>query len=276
MKIKKILNNNAVIAVEGDREKVVVGPGIAFGRKRNDPIIPDKIEKTFIMTENDKLATLLGRIPEEHFTLSEKIISRAEQTFGLKLNEHIHLVLTDHLSFAIERTIDGIHVHNKLMDEIRLLYPDEFAVGLWAVGLVREELGVALPEDEAAFIALHLHTMKPQGSDLGDTIRQATILRDMLQALRRCIGRDMSAGDIAYQRLVAHLRLAVGNFDRYEFHALDEEMCTLIRRKYAEAYGCARKMAEAAAQLHGIRIPEQELAYITLHIERIRNPGKRV
>ncbi|SIT87923.1 PRD domain-containing protein [Edaphobacillus lindanitolerans] len=273
MKIKKILNNNAVIVEDEGLEKVVVGAGIAFNRKRNDPVALDKIEKIFIMSENGRLVSLLGRIPEEHFTLSERIISRAEEVFGSKLNEHIHLVLTDHLSFAIERTIDGIRVHNKLMDEIRLLYPEEFRIGLWAIGLVRDELGVEMPEDEAAFIALHLHTMKPQGGDLGDTIRQATILRDMLKSLRRCIGREVAAGDIAYQRLVTHLRHAVNHFERYEFHALDDEMCALIRTKYKDSYNCALEMSETARSLHGIRIPEQELAYITLHIERIRNPG---
>ena len=34
---------------------------------------------------------------------------------GTKLNEHIHIALTDHLSFAIERVRDGIHLNNKLI-----------------------------------------------------------------------------------------------------------------------------------------------------------------
>lgn len=122
------------------------------------------------MRENDKLEQLLSRIPEVHFTISEKIITYAEQKMGTKLNEHIHIVLTDHLSFAIERTKEGIYITNKLLQEINALYPTEFQIGLWAINHIKEVCEVDMPEDEAAFIALHLHTMKPQGGDLRKTV----------------------------------------------------------------------------------------------------------
>ncbi len=121
MKISKILNNNAVIVVDNQQEKIAVGAGIAFGKKRNDILNSGKIEKLFVMKENEKLQQLLCRIPEEHFIISEKIISFAEDYIGTKLNEHIHIALTDHLSFAIEREREGIQLKNKLLHEIRIL-----------------------------------------------------------------------------------------------------------------------------------------------------------
>lgn len=273
MKINKILNNNAVIVRDGDQEKVVVGPGVAFNKKRNDLVAADKIEKVFVMSENEKLGQLLGRIPEEHFTVSETIISYAEKVLGTKLNEHIHLVLTDHLSFAIERMKDGIHVHNKLLGEIRLLYPVEYGIGLWGVGHVREALGVEMPVDEAGFIALHLHTMKPHGTNLNDTIRQATIVKDMLRSIRDCLKDEIEEDGISYQRLVSHLQHAVANLGRYDAHTLDPDMTELIRIRYAGSYRCAKVMAAECLRLHEVEIPEQELAYIALHIERLRNPN---
>lgn len=170
MKIKKILNNNAVVVLDDEREKIAIGAGIAFNKKRNDIINTDKIEKIFVMRENDKLQQLLSRIPEEHFTISEEVITYAEKHMGTKLNEHIHIVLTDHLSFAIERVRDGIHLNNKLLHEIKILYRREFEIGLWAIQHIKERCQVEMPEDEAAFIALHIHTMKPQGGDLHDTV----------------------------------------------------------------------------------------------------------
>ncbi|MEK4316923.1 CAT RNA binding domain-containing protein, partial [Bacillus sp. FSL R7-0229] len=38
MKIYKILNNNAVVVKEGDQEKIVMGPGIAFQKGKNDVV----------------------------------------------------------------------------------------------------------------------------------------------------------------------------------------------------------------------------------------------
>jgi hypothetical protein len=48
MKIKKILNNNAVISENNQKEEIIItGKGIAFGKKAGDLIDKDKIEKNF-------------------------------------------------------------------------------------------------------------------------------------------------------------------------------------------------------------------------------------
>lgn len=133
MKIKKILNNNAVVVTDNNVEKIAIGAGIAFQKKKNDIINPSKIEKLFVMKENERFQQLLLQIPEEHFALSEEIITYAEESLGSKLNDHIHIALTDHLSFAIERVRDGINLKNKLLHEIKILYKKEFDIGLWAL-----------------------------------------------------------------------------------------------------------------------------------------------
>ena len=114
MKITKILNNNAVVIMEDDQEKIAIGSGVGFKKRKNDIIQPDKIEKLFILRENEKLQQLLMRIPEEHIILAEEIIDYAEKHLNTILNEHVRIGLTDHLSFAIERENQGIHLKNKL------------------------------------------------------------------------------------------------------------------------------------------------------------------
>ncbi len=63
LKIKKILNNNAVIVSDEGEEKIAIGPGVAFKKARNDIVNPHKVEKLFVMSENDKFQQLLTRIP---------------------------------------------------------------------------------------------------------------------------------------------------------------------------------------------------------------------
>src|SRR5699024_6245134 len=225
MRINRILNNNAVVIKTGNTEKIVLGPGIAFQKSKKDIINESKVEKVFILKEenkkfeellkkvpeehillgekiisyaeeklgvdlnhhihisltdhlsfaierteqgidvkNKKFEDLLKKVPEEHILLGEKIISYAEEKLGVDLNHHIHISLTDHLSFAIERTEKGIDVKNKLTNEIRLLYYEEFQIGLWAIQHVKEKMGIALSIDEAAHIAVHIHTAKMQST----------------------------------------------------------------------------------------------------------------
>lgn len=199
MRLKKILNNNAVLVTDGDGEKVAFGTGIAYGKKKNDLIHFQKVEKLFVMKENEKLQQLLSRIPEEHFIISEEIISYAEQYLDSKLSEHIHIALTDHVSYAIDRIKQGIHLKNKLLNEIKILYRREYEIGLWAINRIKEKCNIDVTIDEAAYIALHIHTMKLQGGDYRSTVRQTTIVRDIVQIIMGNLGINITEDDLSYQ-----------------------------------------------------------------------------
>ncbi|MFD2043542.1 PRD domain-containing protein [Ornithinibacillus salinisoli] len=270
MKIKKILNNNAVIIIDDDQEKIAIGAGVAFNKTKNDIVNRDKIEKLFVLKENEKLQQLILRIPEEHLMLSEEIISYAEEHLGVRLNDHIAIALTDHLSFAIERESQGIHLKNKLLQEIKVLYKKEFDIGLWAIRHISKKLDIEMPVDEAAFIALHIHTMKIKGGDLHETVRQTAILRDMVDTIENYLDIKMNEEDLAYERLITHLRFALTRMQHYEAHTMDAEMLEMIKKKFELAYRCAMEVRKELSSLHGIELPEDELGYITLHIERLR------
>lgn len=270
MKIKKVLNNNAVIVIDQGQEKIAIGAGVAFQKGKNDPVSVDKVEKLFTLTENDKLQQLLERIPEEHFILAEEIIAYAEKQLGTKLNDHIYLALSDHISYALQRYQEGIEVKNKLLQEIKVLYSTEFSIGVWAVHYIQEKTGVALPIDEAAFIALHIHTMKIQGGDLRTTVRQTSILKDMVESIQDYLNLTINEDHLSYERLITHLRFALTRAEHGNMSTLDEEMFVMIKRKFHDSYQCAVKVSKELADVHDIQLPEEELGYIALHIERIK------
>lgn len=270
MKINKILNNNAVMVKETDKEKIVVGSGVGFQKRKNDLINPKAIEKIFILKENEKFEQLLMRIPEVHFILSEEIISYAENQLETRLNDHIHLALTDHLSFAIERERKGIYLKNKLLPEIEVLYKEEFEIGLWAIQHIQANLGIEMSIDEAAFIALHIHTMKIRGGDLKETVKQTAVVREMVDMIEQYLEREISRSGLAYERLVTHLYYMLDRVGHHGAHALDQEMLAMIKKKYITSYSCSQQVTKKVASVFGIDFPEEELGYITLHIERLR------
>jgi beta-glucoside operon transcriptional antiterminator len=270
LKIKKILNNNAVVVTDNNEEKIAIGAGIAFQKRKNDIINPGKIEKLFVMKENEKFQQLLLKIPEEHFAISEEIITYAENYLGSKLNEHIHIALTDHLSFAIERVSDGIFLQNKLLNEIKILYQKEFEIGMWAIKHIEKKTNIKMHVDEAAYIALHVHTAKLHGSDMKKIIRQTAIINDMVQLIKECLNIVIEEDDISYQRLITHLRYSISRINNYELHTMDDEMLKMLKRKFSISFKCAEKVAMHLSQNHGIHLPEQEYGYLTIHIERLR------
>ncbi|ALX48819.1 PRD domain-containing protein [Lentibacillus amyloliquefaciens] len=270
MKIRKILNNNAVIVMDEGEEKIAIGSSLGFDKQKNDVINPQKVEKLFVLKENEKLQQLLLRVPEEHFNLSEEIITHAEKQLNTELNEHIRVQLADHISFAIEREQNGIQLKNALLSEIKVLYRQEFDIGLWAIDHIKNEIRVEMPVDEAAFIALYVHTMKIQGGDIHETVRQTTMVQSMVKQIREYLNISIDMNDISYERLITHLQFTLTRAKHQNSHIMDEDMFKMIREKYAISYHCARKVAEEASASYGIYLPEEELGYITLHIERLR------
>src|SRR5699024_600525 len=270
MKIRKILNNNAVIVIDEGEEKIAIGSGLGFDKQKNDVINQRKVEKLFVLKENEKLPQLLQRIPEEHFALTEEIIDYAEQRLNTGLNEHIRVQLADHISFAIEREQKGIQLKNALLREIKVLYRQEFEIGLWAIERIKTEIGVEMPVDEAAFIALYIHTMKIRGCDIHDTVRQTTMVQTMVNRIRDYLNIAIDEADISYDRLVTHLQFALTRAKHLDSHVMDEEMLEIVKREYDYSYQCAKQVADEASKSYGIQLPDEELGYITLHIERLR------
>ncbi|MDQ0337475.1 beta-glucoside operon transcriptional antiterminator [Caldalkalibacillus uzonensis] len=271
LKIKKILNNNAVVVKDGHEEKIVMGAGIGFQKRKNDIINKEKIEKIFVMKEeNEKFQELLRTLPEEHIALAEDIISYAEKKLGTKLNNHIHIALTDHLSFAIDRIENGIKIENKLLNEIKVLYKKEFEIGMWAIRYVKDKLNVNMPPDEAGYIALHIHTAKIQDSSMENTLRQTTMINELTSMIEQELDIYLDQESLSYQGLITHLRFALMRAESDEpFHAMDQDMLALIKNKYTQEFQCAQKLAQYLENEYGIIFPESEIGYISLHLQRV-------
>ncbi len=273
LKIYKVLNNNAAIIKEDGQEKIVMGPGIAFQKGKNDTIPRNKVEKIFtIHEENEKFKQILETLPEEHIEAAEEIISYAEGRLSAPLSDHIHIALVDHLSFAIERVRKGFAIQNKLLNEIKALYKKEYEIGLWAIDLVKEKLKVELPDDEAGYIALHIHTAKMDAENMQKTLKYTNIIKELIEKIECCFNQKIDENSISYQRLVTHLRYAINRLESNEaFHVMDDDMLYFIRKKYPESYQCAAGLADYVKTEYDLHLPESEVGYITLHVQRLND-----
>ena len=111
MRIKRILNNNAVVSLdENENEVILLGSGIAFKRKIDDEIPLCSVDKIFSLKKSEnksKFYELISDIPMEYIKLTEEIILMAEEKLEKKLDESLYLLLTDHIHYAVERSKEG-------------------------------------------------------------------------------------------------------------------------------------------------------------------------
>ena len=123
MLIKKILNNNVVITINDDHEEIIVmGKGIAYGKRNGDLIDISKINKTFELSlkdEQKKMLNMLKDIPIEYMDTSDQIIQKAKKELKVGIDDSLYITLTDHIHTSIERYKEGVILKNQLLMEIK-------------------------------------------------------------------------------------------------------------------------------------------------------------
>lgn len=275
MIIKKILNNNAVTTLDETTklEKVVMGVGIAFQKKVGDMINESKIDKVFVIeneNENLKFQELIHEVPMEYVKVSEAIISFAARKLDTKFDEHIYIALTDHLAFAIKRHKMGIEIKNNMLWDIQRIYKDEYNIGLWALEYVERELGIKFNIDEAGFIAMHFIDASLKET-MNNTISITEIVQTILNLIKYFYSIDFNENDISYDRLLTHLKFfaqrVVSKKNIYDDG--DEHFLMVVKQNYKEAYKCVLRIKTYIEKNYDYDVNDGELVYLTLHIQRI-------
>lgn len=271
--IEKVINNNIISAYEkSGAEVIVMGRGIGFKKKQGEVVPADQISKIFRIksrTLTEQFKELLANMPLERVRISDEIISHAKDHLKLKLNQSIYVTLTDHINFAIERVSQGIEPQNALLWEIKRFYPQEFQLGIYALELIHDRLGILLPEDEAGFIALHF-----VNAEYGTDIRDAVKFPDQMQAIVDIVERDLGIlldeSSLHYERFMTHIKFLIQRIYRKELlSSEDRELSLLMQRKYPREYQCSLKVAEYIMQATGSRLSEKEIMYLSVHIRRV-------
>ena len=274
MKIKKVLNQNAVLVLDEGQEKVAVGKGVGFNKTKNDVLSRQLVERMFVMEPEGlkKLQVLLSQIEDKYFLASEEIIQHAETVLGEKLNEHINIGLSDHIAFAAENIQNNIIVRNKLLSEIEILYSEEFAIAQWAVEYLTQTLEIPFSYDEAGYIAIHIHSARSGRTDNSKSIREVTIVSEIIHLIEQELAIDIhdDKNSLSYSRVVNHLRLFIHRFQQNQYAVLDEEILEVVKKKYAESYEISKKVQVLLMRNFHYQVPNEELGYLSIHIERLR------
>ena len=107
MRLKKAFNNNALLALDENEEEVIVmGKGIAFGKKSGDRIDESLIQKKFVFDKselNEKFSQLFDEIPQQYVELTVSIVEMAQKELGIRFDSSIYLALSDHITYAVRR-----------------------------------------------------------------------------------------------------------------------------------------------------------------------------
>ncbi|MBT2758113.1 transcription antiterminator [Mesobacillus foraminis] len=275
--INKVLNNNVIIADHPDHgEVVLIGKGIGFNRKQNDLLEETTAEKLFVLRNEKEQKNYIKLLPYLEDDLQRVIISAIEliknKTVG-ELNEHIHVALTDHLMFTISRVSQGMEIRNPFLIETKALYPKEYGLAKEVIALLSEKSQIDLPEGEAGFIALHIHSAVTN-KELSEVNQHSQLVTKLVQMIEEQLEISIDKDSIDYMRLVRHLRFAIERVKNGEKVEEPEKITSLLKEEYPLCYNLSWKLIKVMQQALKKPVFDAEAVYITMHLQRLQKKIK--
>ncbi|NEZ45847.1 PRD domain-containing protein [Clostridium niameyense] len=268
-KVKRILNNNVIIVEYKNEELILVGKGIGFNSRAGEPLSKEKIENVYIkktsnITENYN--KVLNKIDEKIVGISEEIINIAENKLNAKLNEGVHISLPDHINFAIRRIEKGINIENPFLEELRILYPNEYEISLKGLDIINKRLNVNLPKDEAGFICLHIRGGITR-QDVSKSLEYTKKISKVMELINKLTGRNINKDSLSYVRTLTHINFMVERVK--ENKTIKNQLLDSIKKELSNEFSIAIKVAMLIEKLFKIKVPEDEIGYIALHLKRL-------
>jgi transcriptional antiterminator len=275
---RKIIGNNAVLAVDDtEQEVILLGKSIGYGRKKNDIIRHDEtIERVFVpSSDNSKEAMLLlfAETEEEVIRTIQEYIRYVEKALDHPLSEEFAFSFIDHLSFAIKRLRQGIRIYNPFLHEVKSLYPAEYAIAGAIIPLVKQQLGLEIPEDELGFITLHLRSAQTNQT-ITAMNRFSKLIALLVELIEKELAIRIDKTSTDYARLVTHLRFAIDRAEKGQGLGENHPLSSLLQKEYPVCYNLSYKLVKIMQNELKLQMPEAEVSYLTLHIQRLESHFK--
>jgi transcriptional antiterminator len=275
--IDKVLNNNVLIAEHPSYEEVVlIGKGIGFNRKHGDFIETDSVEKLFVLKNEKEQQNYIKLLPFIDNDLLEVIISAIgliKQRTHTQLDEHIHVALTDHLMFAINRVSKGMEMSNPFLVETKTLYRHEYEIAAEVVEFINEKTAISLPIGEIGFIALHIHSAMTN-RNLSEVNQHSQLVSRLVKMVEEQFEIDIDKESIDYMRLVRHLRFTIERVVKGEKVEEPEKINSLLKLEYPVCYNLSWKLIKVMQQTLKMKVFDAEAVYLTMHLQRIQKKFK--
>lgn len=269
-KIKKILNHNSLIGMGEDdaNEYLIMGKGIAFGKKINESI--EAGEKSTVyslqeLTERGDAKEIISSVSPVCLEMSNEILTRAEKEFG-KIDRSILFPMADHIEFAVKRIKNHEQISNPLTDDIRVLFHKEFEIAQCIRPMLSEKLQTEIDEHEIGYIALHIHSAI-EDENISQSMQIAKSVRECISLTEKYTKHKIDIMSLSYNCLINHIRYMIARSLKGEH--LKVSMNDYMAVQFPESFSTASQICSEFEQNLNLELNDAEIGYLAMHIERM-------
>ena len=272
MIILKVFNNNSVVALNENRQDVILTEsGVGFQRKVGDIVDEKKIEKIYVFQDEQKkrIEDSLKSIPIIYFEITEEIVQKAETVLDTSFSGEIFIAIGDHLAFAVKRKQEGVYLPNIILSETRTLYNNEYQVGQWALRLIAKKTGVMLDEDEAGYIALHLVNFSLSNKS-NNAIKILTLTKEVLELIQKTMKIELQEDSLAYSRISIHLKYLGERIFRNRNNQFEDTTANIrdMLKEDPRLALCINRIVKLIKNRYDYNLSPDEQTYLCIHLRK--------
>ena len=269
-RVKKALNHNTIIAINmaDNREYLLIGKGLGFGRKVSERIEAPADCTVYSLREHTERGDAIDLVKDMDpifLEIAEQVLKESERTFG-RIDWSILFPMADHIAFAVRRIQNNEQISNPLTSDIRALFHMEYKTAECIRPILRERLDVEIDEHEVGYIALHIHSAIEE-ENVALSMQIAQTVRECIQMVEEATGQTIDVMSLSYNRLMNHIRYMAARAMKGE--KLKVNMNDYMGIKFPNAFRIAEKVCRQVERSLKCRLSEVEIGYLAMHIERV-------
>lgn len=270
-RISKVITNNLVRATDKDSKEVILtGCGIGYSKKTNDLVSIEKIENIFVLQNKNEAHLydqLLKNVSPKLIEIANSCIIYIQSQFNKPLTDHIHIALTDHICFLVKRYKMGIPLNNPFSYQTNALYPKETKVAKEVLKKLNHDLHIKIPDVEVSFIALHIVSTLSDNA-LENIVQDNYIIQMITETLEEEFGIIINKSTLNYARFITHLKFMIERVKTGSSVKVPIDIIELVKYKHSTCYALSWKLAKIVQQQIRLKVPEEEIILLSLHLFR--------
>jgi len=225
--------------------------------------------------------------PILNFYKIQNIIQESETKLGYYFTDQAFVNLIVHIAIALERIKfdKKIYIEKDYFEYIKT--NKEYDIAKWVVEKLSKGLNLQIPEEESAYICLHMLGAKIQQDIYLDDYNMfidsqkdsyTEVAKEIINLVSEILRIDLSKDMILLTGLILHLRPTIVRLKHNL--KLRNPLLQKIKKEYFSIFGATWSCNSIFEKRFSVSINEDEVAYITLHIataiDRLNNKIKTI
>ena len=259
-RIIKVLNNNAILALDREkkREIILLGNGIGFGKHPGEELKMIKNAKIYTLVTKKKQVSALkvvNGIKPVYIEATGRILEEAEKVFEHVSHDSL-LPLADHIALAAKRAEEKRQIPNPFTPDIKVLFEKEYEVALKGREIIREMTGSEISDDEVGFISLHIHSARTD-EKVSETLDNTRIINEGIRMIEEYFQIEVEPDSLAYNRMMSHIYYMLVRTRKGE--QVKADLNDFVQLKYPKEFEAAVKICAWMEKELKMEVKQEEI-----------------